>query len=87
MNKTLASLSAEERSHPVVAHAVKVISAVNTDNYSRFFRLYQDAPRMGAYIMEWSVGRMRILAYKAILKTYVVVGLLSESTTGLREGL
>ncbi|OQR77174.1 leukocyte receptor cluster member 8-like [Tropilaelaps mercedesae] len=70
MNKTLTSLSAEERSDPVVAHAVKVISAANTDNYSRFFRLYRDAPRMGAYIMEWSVGRLRILAYRAILKTF-----------------
>ena len=44
-NRLVAATSAADRKHECVQHALGVRRAVANDNYRRFFRLHEDAPR------------------------------------------
>lgn len=63
-------LSAAQRSGRATSHAIAVLSAVNLQNYDRFFCLYQEAPNMSAYLMDFLVARMRRAAWARIIKAY-----------------
>nr|CAG4646163.1 EOG090X0431 [Macrothrix elegans] len=67
---TLASLTSEEKANECVAHALGVRSSWALANFRRFFRLFNAAPRMSAYLMSWFAERERKLALKTIIKAY-----------------
>ncbi|RUS18818.1 hypothetical protein BC937DRAFT_88304 [Endogone sp. FLAS-F59071] len=46
INAMMAELTEEQKSDPVIAHALNVRSALATSNYHRFFKLYNEAPNM-----------------------------------------
>ena len=62
MNDVLADLTAAEKQHPAVKHALDTRSALALGNYHRFFQLYLETPNMGAYLMDMFVGRERLVA-------------------------
>ena len=64
------SLSTDERSDDTIAFALKLRSAWSLGNYHKFFRLYQDAPCMTGYLIDWFTQRERKNYLKALLKSY-----------------
>uniref|UniRef100_A0A673IGL8 Leukocyte receptor cluster member 8 homolog n=1 Tax=Sinocyclocheilus rhinocerous TaxID=307959 RepID=A0A673IGL8_9TELE len=66
----LVYLTPELRADPCVAHALELRTAWALGNFHRFFRLYQNAPRMAAYLIDKFVERERNLALRAIIKTF-----------------
>ncbi|KAG7364793.1 SAC3/GANP family protein [Nitzschia inconspicua] len=51
-------------------HALKVVKAVMHNDYQTFFRLYESAPHLSAYLMDFLVRRVRIAAYERIVAAY-----------------
>ncbi|GAM88233.1 hypothetical protein ANO11243_062640 [Dothideomycetidae sp. 11243] len=70
MNDMLADLTVADKKHPAVTHALEVRSALATGNYHKFFKLYDDPPNMGGYLMDMFVQRERIAAMASICKAY-----------------
>lgn len=68
LNTMLAGLMPEERAMPAVKHALQVRAAVALGNYHRFFRLYAEAPNMGANLMEMCLIRERLIALAKICR-------------------
>mmetsp|Transcript_28995 Transcript_28995/g.78467 ORF Transcript_28995/g.78467 Transcript_28995/m.78467 type:complete len:414 (-) Transcript_28995:171-1412(-) len=66
-----------------VRHALSVVKAIIHDDYLAFFRLYDSAPHMSAYLMDFLVRRVRNVAYARIVAAYRP----TISTEGLREAL
>jgi len=53
-----------------VRHAMKVVKAIIHNDYLAFFRLYESAPHMSAYLMDYLVRRVRNVAYVRIIAAY-----------------
>ncbi|GAB7355902.1 hypothetical protein MBLNU459_g6549t1 [Dothideomycetes sp. NU459] len=53
-----------------VRHALDVRSALAMGNYHKFFRLFNVAPNMGAYLMDMFIDRERLSALANICKAY-----------------
>lgn len=53
-----------------VRHAMKVVKAIIHDDYLSFFRLYDSAPHMSAYLMDFLVRRVRNVGYARIIAAY-----------------
>ncbi|KAK4047421.1 hypothetical protein OIV83_005468 [Microbotryomycetes sp. JL201] len=70
LNVTLANLSERETKDESVSHALAVRLAVSQGNYTKFFRLFLAAPKMGAYIMDHFVPRERVSALVTMTKAY-----------------
>jgi hypothetical protein len=65
--------SAQDDDSPMTAgsrHAVLVIKAVTHNDYHAFFRLYDSAPHLSAYLMDFLVKRMRDSAFLCIIAAY-----------------
>lgn len=69
MNDVLADLTPADKQKPGVRHALQVRSALASGNYHRFFRLYDDAPFMGPYLLDMFIQRERLAAMAAICRT------------------
>lgn len=70
LNDVLADLTAAEKEEGPIKHALDVRSALALGNYHRFFQLYLDTPKMGAYLMDMFVERERLAALCTICKAY-----------------
>lgn len=53
-----------------VRHALHVVKAVVHDDYQAFFRLYESAPHLSAYLMDFLVKRVRDSAYERFIAAY-----------------
>ncbi|KAK3311761.1 SAC3/GANP/Nin1/mts3/eIF-3 p25 family-domain-containing protein [Apodospora peruviana] len=71
LNDVLADLTPAEKKDAAIKHALDVRSALALGNYHRFFRLYNDTPKMGAYLMDMFVVRERLAALCNICKAYL----------------
>lgn len=69
MNDVLADLTTADKQTPAVKHALEVRSALASGNYHKFFRLYNDTPFMGAYLMDMFIERERVAALAAMCRT------------------
>lgn len=70
----LVYLTPELREDECVSHALALRAAWALGNFHRFFQLYKRAPRMAAYLIDKFVERERMLALRAILKTWATIG-------------
>lgn len=66
LNDVLADLTSQDKNNSAVKHALHTRAALATGNYHRFFRLYNEAPNMGAYLMDMFVDRERLAAVASI---------------------
>ncbi|KAG8927968.1 hypothetical protein FRC02_007552 [Tulasnella sp. 418] len=71
LNRLMSSLTPQIKANPAVKHALDVQAALATNNYHAFFRLFMNAPNMGAYIMDHFVERERIAALCVMSKAYL----------------
>ena len=71
LSNALADLTAAEKKDKAIKHALDVRSALALGNYHRFFRLYNETPNMGAYLMDMFALRERLAALCNICKAYV----------------
>ncbi|GAA5972152.1 hypothetical protein JCM11641_002518 [Rhodosporidiobolus odoratus] len=71
LNTTLAELTQDETRDTSVSHALAVRHAVSQGNYNKFFRLFNAAPKMGAYVMDHFVPRERVTALVTMCKAYM----------------
>lgn len=85
MTTALASLTPEHRNDPCIKHALKVRSAWALNNYHKFFVLYQSAPKMSGYLLDWFVERARKMALRSITKAYVSLVLLLACFVIMKE--
>lgn len=51
-------------------HALEVMKAVTHNDYRAFFKIYDSAPHMSAYLMDFLVKRMREKAFERIAAAY-----------------
>ena len=70
LSKMLQELKKETRQHEAVQHANRVREAVRDNNYVAFFRLHEEAPFMGAYLMDIYMQTMRVKGLRSILRAY-----------------
>ncbi|GAA5867889.1 hypothetical protein JCM8547_003406 [Rhodosporidiobolus lusitaniae] len=75
LNSTLAELTPEETRDQSVSHALAVRLAVSQGNFTKFFRLFNAAPKMGAYVMDHYIHRERIKALVTMCKAYMQIPL------------
>ncbi|TIA78609.1 hypothetical protein D6C76_03972 [Aureobasidium pullulans] len=81
MNDVLADLTPADKQHAPVKHALDVRAALATGNYHRFFRLFNESPNMGGYLMDMFVNRERVAALAVICRSFradVKVSFLTE---------
>lgn len=62
LNDLLATLTPAEKKDKGIKHAMEVRSALNLNNYHRFFRLFAQTPNMGGWLMDMFVKRERLHA-------------------------
>lgn len=51
-------------------HAFQVVKSLDDNDYRTFFRLYETAPYMSAFLMDFLVKRVRDRAYERIIAAY-----------------
>ena len=68
MNDLLAELTPADKAQKPVKHALDVRSSLALGNYHKFFKLYLEAPNMGAYLMDMFIKRERLNALANICK-------------------
>ena len=68
MNRVLADVGPADREQPAVQHALRVRSALAMSNYHRFFKLYNNPPNMGGYLMDMFIDRERVAALACICR-------------------
>lgn len=51
-------------------HALAVVHAVEQHNYRSFFALYNSAPHMSVYLMDFMLKRVRVNAYERIISAF-----------------
>jgi SAC3/GANP family len=51
-------------------HAIQVVNAVGGNDFRTFFRLYEDAPNMSGYLLDFLVKRVRDGAFESIVAAY-----------------
>ena len=70
MMKIMLSLSTEQRSDPIISHALKVRVAIADFDYHAFFKLQDICPFMGAYLMDYLIPSVRQSALQRIQKAF-----------------
>eukprot|EP00457_Paulinella_chromatophora_P002671 gb/GEZN01002676.1/.p1 GENE.gb/GEZN01002676.1/~~gb/GEZN01002676.1/.p1 ORF type:complete len:788 (+),score=173.96 gb/GEZN01002676.1/:150-2366(+) len=70
MVKVLRELSAADRAKPSVAHVLEIRACLASNNYHRFFRLYQDTPFMGKCFLDAIVPHLRVRSLATICSAY-----------------
>lgn len=69
MNDVLADLTTAEKRMESVSHALQVRAALASGNYIKFFRLFQQTPYLGAYLLDMIVARERLAALATICRS------------------
>ncbi|KAK2465642.1 hypothetical protein APHAL10511_002186 [Amanita phalloides] len=75
LNLYVGQLTPRQKADRAVQHALGVSRALSMGNYHSLFHLYEEAPNMGAYIMDHFINRERVKALLVITKAYHTIPL------------
>ncbi|KAH7643972.1 uncharacterized protein LOC124493505 isoform X2 [Dermatophagoides farinae] len=70
LQNILHELDQYDKQDEVISHALRVRNAWSLKFYHQLFRLYDRAPKMSGYLMDWFIERERKLALMTIIKSY-----------------
>nr|XP_027204155.1 leukocyte receptor cluster member 8 homolog [Dermatophagoides pteronyssinus] len=70
LQNILHELDRHDKQDEVISHALRVRNAWSLKFYHQLFRLYDRAPKMSGYLMDWFIERERKLALMTIIKSY-----------------
>lgn len=70
MFKIMLSLSSQQRSHPAIAHALRVRETVAFGDYLQFFRLHKQSPNLGRHLTSLLVPTIRLRALRVMAKAF-----------------
>lgn len=73
LQTVISKLSLDEIKDEVIKHALDVRCAWSLKNYYQMLKLYQSAPKMSGYLMDWFVQRERKQALRTMIKSYVFI--------------
>eukprot|EP00538_Stauroneis_constricta_P000011 CAMPEP_0119549236 /NCGR_PEP_ID=MMETSP1352-20130426/2987_1 /TAXON_ID=265584 /ORGANISM="Stauroneis constricta, Strain CCMP1120" /LENGTH=773 /DNA_ID=CAMNT_0007594741 /DNA_START=161 /DNA_END=2482 /DNA_ORIENTATION=- len=68
--KIMLSLTADQRKHKAIHHALQVRAAVADNDYHAFFRLHKNTPNLGRFLTTRIVPAMRLRALRRMTKAY-----------------
>jgi len=68
LGDVMSKLTEDVKKDTCVAHALELQGAWALKNYSKFFKLHANAPKMAGYLIDWFAHRERKHALKTILK-------------------
>jgi hypothetical protein len=68
----LKKLSLKEKQNKAIKHALRVINALDNNNYRIVFKEYKSAPNMSAYLMDLFIDRLRVFALQTISIAYMM---------------
>ena len=71
----LKQLTSEEKTEPVIEHALKVRHALSQGNYGRLFKLYLCAPNLGASLIDVFIDKLRVLSLRNLAIAYLGTGI------------
>jgi len=77
----LKKLTLKEKQNKAIKHALRVVKALDNNNYRVIFKEYRRAPNMSAYLMDLFIDRLRVFALQTISVAYMMgveVKLLAE---------
>ncbi|OTF79119.1 leukocyte receptor cluster member 8-like protein, partial [Euroglyphus maynei] len=77
LQNILHELDHRDKQDEVISHALRVRNAWSLKFYHHLFRLYDRAPKMSGYLMDWFIERERKLAFMTIIKSYVFFSVLT----------
>lgn len=70
MTSLMAELTPKQKCDESIAFALKLRAAWSMSNYCKFFKLFQAAPAMAGYLVDWFTERERKIAIKIMVKGY-----------------
>jgi SAC3 family protein LENG8/THP3 len=77
-NRMLKTITDDERSEGPVKHALDICKAYNMGNYSRFFRLYEEAPNKTGSLIDVFIDKIRILCLQKMTRGFFPTGIQLE---------
>jgi len=72
MTSALANLSAKQHHNETIKNALQIRSAWSLNNYKKFYKVYNSAPQMSSYLVDWFIERERKNHFKILCKVYVI---------------
>jgi len=71
LSQILKKLTLKDKQNEAIKHSLKIVSALNTQNFHAFFKLYKNAPNMSSYLIDMFIERLRLLALISIASVYI----------------
>lgn len=68
----LKKLTLKDKQNKAIKHALKVVNALDSNNYRIIFKEYKRAPNMSGYLMDLFIDRLRVFALQTISVAYVM---------------
>ena len=75
----LKSLSANDKRHECIKHALQIRSAWSLNNFHKFFILYRNSPLMSGFLIDWFIDRERKHFLKRLIKRYALAKLYKKT--------
>ena len=74
----LKQFTTEEKKESCIQHALNIRKALAIGNYSRFFKLYREAPNMTGALIDVFIDKLRVLCLQKLALAFIPTGIKLE---------